>query len=241
MNRPTSALDSFFGAFGVKRTDAEADSATADEPAVDVAADAVAAAAAVAVETRPTASEQREAPSVAPAPARAPLGPATPLTDRYLATTLSEARREIEEKTARIEDLETQLRTTLERLGRRTTEVRNLESRVKVLDPIVEQVRQRDHWLDEARKETRKSQTDLDYEADRRKSIESDITALRKEIDWRDYVIRDMEKLPEQLREREAMILRLRKDHVAALAERDAEISRLRARTDELSRTAASA
>lgn len=235
MNRPTTALGSFFGAFAVRRADA--DSATADEPLMALEG--------CVAPFQHDARAAVPAPAELPAPvvpvAKVPAGPATPLTDKYLATALTEARRELEEKSARVDDLETQLRTTLERLGRRTTEVRNLESRVRVLDPIVEQVRQRDQWLDESRKEVRKSQSDLDAEADRRRSIQADVAALRKEIDWRDYVIKDLEKIPEQLREREALIVRLRKDHAAALAERDAEIVRLRFRADELSRTVAGA
>jgi septal ring factor EnvC (AmiA/AmiB activator) len=203
------SLGSFFGAFG-RRDEASADLPdTADEEAVAVAAP----------------DQPALEPEVAPAP------PAARASDAPAAT-LADARRELDAQAHRLSEVEKQLRSTLERLGRRTTEVRNLEARLKVMDPMVEQVRQRDLWLDEARKEVRKAAAERDAEAERRKALETDLAALRKEVDWRDYVIRDLEAMPEQL-------VRMRRDHAAALAERDAEIARLRSKAEETARPAA--
>lgn len=208
------SLGSFFGAFA-RREDASPDLDTADDDAAAIA-------------------------SCASTPAlQAPAADAAPAEEAPAADPMAELRRELDAREKRLAAVEEQLRSTLERLGRRTTEVRNLEARLKVMDPMVEQVRQRDQWLDEARKEVRRALADRDAEVERRKAVESDLASVRKEIDWRDYVIRDLESMPDQLRERENLLVRLRKDHAQALADRDAEIQRLRAKLDEPARPAA--
>jgi len=71
----------------------------------------------------------------APAPA-SHCGPAAPEIpdDMRAPATLAEARERIERSAARIADLEDRLRATLERLGRRTTEVRNLTARLEAAE-----------------------------------------------------------------------------------------------------------
>lgn len=119
----------------------------------------------------------------------------------------------------RIVELEEQLQATVERLGRRTTEIRNLEARVRHLDPLVASgmtaLRSVTEERDRAQAALRDAQTEL--------------SVLRDEIEWRDYVIRDLEPVAERLDDarRDA---RSRETALAKqLAARDAEVLRLRA------------
>lgn len=145
------------------------------------------------------------------------------------ADSLQSARQEAASQAGRIAELEGLLRVALEDLGRKSTDVRNLAGRVRDLEPLVERVRARDVRLDEAHAELRRVRVERDGERLRRSAADDAIATLRTEIDWRDYVIRDLESMPDQLRASERLVAELRDE----LSECRAEIASLQWKADQ--------
>ena len=156
-----------------------------------------------------------------------------PYAHLHPADALQTARQEVASQAGRIGELECLLRVALEDLGRKSTDVRNLAGRVKDLEPLVERVRARDTRLDEAHAELRRVRVERDGERLRRAAADDAIATLRTEIDWRDYVIRDLESMPDQLRASERLVAELRDE----LSECRAEIASLRWKADRATAT----
>ncbi|MCG3134509.1 MAG: hypothetical protein HMLKMBBP_01816 [Planctomycetes bacterium] len=119
-------------------------------------------------------------------------GAPTPKADAYIHRTLVTLREENVTLASKLRKAESDVRELADRLGRRVTGMRNLEAHVKSLEPLADQVKQRDGWLAEARAAAAAATAERDR--------------LRAEVDWREFVIRDMEPLAARVAELEALL-----------------------------------
>lgn len=119
-------------------------------------------------------------------------GAPTPKADAYVHRTLVRLREENVTLQAKLTRAESDVREVSERLARRVTDARNLEARVRTLEPLADQLKQHVARLAEARTATAAAISERDR--------------LRGEVEWRDYVIRDVEPLAARVAELEAIL-----------------------------------
>jgi hypothetical protein len=141
--------------------------------------------------------------------------------------TLEVLNRELEAALKRCADLEQQVAHVSERAGRRATEIRNFEARMQDLTLLAAELDRRDARIAALQQALADAQRDASLSE--RVRLAEENARLRSEVDWREFVIRELE--PEA--ERRAQALKQARVRaaglVAQLAERDALVRRLRA------------